>query len=137
MGFMVIVLVLVYICYGLAKECELTGGSTESILLIIKSVFVTIISFQDISGAIVGTIITIFFAVMAYKFWIANEKKTDLFEIIFLCIESIILSIIVSCMKIDGIGIFLFILFEETAIYMLNYLAKYIFSCICNEQEEY
>lgn len=133
---MIITLFFVYIFYGIAKECEPTGGTTESILLIIKSVFVTVLSFQDLGGAIGGAILTVFFAVIAYKFWISNEKKTDLFEIIFLCIETVVLSIVVEVIGIDGILIFLFIFYEETAIYFLNCIVKNCTYYFFDEQED-
>ena len=115
---MVFILTFVYIAYGLAESCEETGGSTESILLILKSVLLTMLSFQEIVGTIFGAIVTIGMAVMAYKFWICKEKKTDLFEIIFLCVEAVVLSIIGEIYNIQGIGIFLFIFFEETALFL-------------------
>ena len=133
---MVFILTFVYIAYGLAESCEETGGSTESILLILKSVLLTMLSFQEIGGTIFGAIVTIGMAVMAYKFWICKEKKTDLFEIIFLCVEAVVLSIIGEIYNIQGIGIFLFIFFEETALFLLNYIVRYIASVFFGEAEE-
>ncbi len=133
---MVFILTFVYIAYGLAESCEETGGSTESILLILKSVLLTMLSFQEIGGTIFGAIVTIGMSVMAYKFWICNEKKTDLFEIIFLCVEAVVLSVIGEIYAIQGIGIFLFIFFEETALFLLNYIVRYIASVFFGETEE-
>ena len=133
---MVFILTFVYIAYGLAESCEETGGSTESILLILKSVLLTMLSFQEIGGTIFGAIVTIGMAVMAYKFWNCKEKKTDLFEIIFLCVEAVVLSIIGEIYNIQGIGIFLFIFFEETALFLLNYIVRYIASVFFGEAEE-
>lgn len=133
---MVFILTFVYIAYGLAESCEETGGSTESILLILKSVLLTMLSFQEIVGTIFGAIVTIGMAVMAYRFWSCKEKKTDLFEIIFLCVEAVVLSIIGEIYNIQGIGIFLFIFFEETALFLLNYIVRYIASVFFGEAEE-
>ena len=133
---MVFILTFVYIAYGLAESCEETGGSTESIILILKSVLLTMLSFQEIVGTIFGAIVTIGMAVMAYKFWSCKEKKTDLFEIIFLCVEAVVLSIIGEIYNIQGIGIFLFIFFEETALFLLNYIVRYIASVFFGEAEE-
>lgn len=130
---MVSILTLVYSTYGLAESCEEAGGSTESILLILKSVLLTMLSFQEIGGTIFGAIVTIGMAVMAYKFWICKEKKTDLFEIIFLCVEAVVLSVIGEIYVIQGIGIFLFIFFEETALFLLNYIVRYIASVFFGE----
>ena len=58
-GVMVFILTFVYIVYGLAESCEDTGGSTESILLILKSVLLTMLSFQEIGGTIFGAIVTV------------------------------------------------------------------------------
>lgn len=135
-GVMVFILTFVYIVYGLAESCEDTGGSTESILLILKSVLLTVLSFQEIGGTIFGAIVTSGIAVMAYKFWICKEKKTDLFEIIFLCAEAVILSIVGEIYAIQGIGVFLFIFFEETAVFFFNYIVKYIASVFFGEAEE-
>lgn len=135
-GVMVFILTFVYIVYGLAESCEDTGGSTESILLILKSVLLTMLSFQEIGGTILGAIVTSGMAVMTYKFWICKEKKTDLFEIIFLCAEAVILSIIGEIYAIQGIGVFLFVFFEETAIFFFNYIVKYIASVFFGEAEE-
>ena len=133
---MVFILTFVYIAYGLAESCEETGESTESILLILKSVLLTMLSFQEIDVTILVAIVTIEMDVMAYKFYIYKEKKTDLFEIIFLCVEAVVLSIIGEIYNIQGIGIFLFIFFEETALFLLNYIVRYIASVFFGEAEE-
>ena len=111
-GVMVFILTFVYIVYGLAESCEDTGGSTESILLILKSVLLTMLSFQEIGGTIFGAIVTSGMAVMAYKFWIGEIYA------------------------IQGIGVFLFVFFEETAIFFFNYIVKYIASVFFGEAEE-
>ena len=72
---MLIILTFVYIFYGLAKSCEDTGGTTESLLLIIKSVYVTMLSFQTIWGTLFGAVITCVLAVLTYNFWFGAEKK--------------------------------------------------------------
>lgn len=72
---MLIILTFVYIFYGLAESREGTGGTTESLLLIIKSVFVTMLSFQTIWGTLFGAVLTSVLAVLAYKFWFGVEKK--------------------------------------------------------------
>lgn len=73
---------------------------------------------------------------MAYKFWICKERKTDLFEIIFLCVEAVILSIVGELHEIQGMGVFLFVYFEETALFLLNYIVKYVASVLFGEAEE-
>lgn len=133
---MIFILTFVYIGYGLAESCEDTDGNIESILFLLKGVLLTIVSLQKIEGTIVGAIITIVMAGMAYKFSIFKEKKTDLFEIIFLCIEAIILSVVGKVCKIQGIGVFLFVFFQQTALFLLNYIVRYVASVCFGEAEE-
>ena len=134
---MLIILTFVYIFYGLAKSCEGTGGTTESLLLIIKSVYVTMLSFQTIWGTLFGAVITCVLAVLTYNFWFGAEKKTDLFEIIFLCIEAVGLSIYGEFHDIQGIGVLLFVFYEETALFLLNYLVKEGAAKYFGETEDY
>lgn len=134
---MLIILTFVYIFYGLAESCEDTGGTTESLLLIIKSVFVTMLSFQTVWGTLFGAVLTGVLAVLAYKFWFGVEKKTDLFEIIFLCVEAVGLSIYGEFHDIQGIGVLLFVFYEETAFFLLNYLVKEGAARYFGEAEDY
>ena len=134
---MLIILTFVYIFYGLAESCEDTGGTTESLLLIIKSVYVTMLSFQTIWGTLFGAVITCVLAVLTYNFWFGVEKKTDLFEIIFLCIEAVGLSIYGEFHDIQGIGVLLFVFYEETALFLLNYLVKEGAAKYFGETEDY
>lgn len=121
---MLIILTLVYIAYGLAENCEDTGGATESLLLIIKSFFITLLAFQTVAGTIIGAIVTGGVAGIAYKYWVVVEKKSDFIEIIFLSIEAIALSIFVAVNNVQGLGILWFVIWEETALFMFNYLMK-------------
>ena len=134
---MLIILTFVYIFYGLVESCEDTGGTTESLLLIIKSVFVTMLSFQPIWGTLFGAVLTCVLAVLTYNFWFGVEKKTDLFEIIFLCIEAVGLSIYGEFHDIQGIGVVLFVFYEETAFFLLNYLVKEGAAKYFGETEDY
>lgn len=135
---MILILTMVYIFYGIAKECEDTGGTTESLLLIVKSVFVTVLSFQTFIGTIVGAVCTSILAVLVYKVWYRFEKKTDLFEIIFLCVEAILLSVYTEVNHIEGfLLIFFFVFYEETALFLLNYFSKYMASKFLGEADDY
>lgn len=67
---------------------------------------------------------------------VIDFSMKDLFEIIFLCAEAVILSIIGEIYAIQGIGVFLFVFFEETAIFFFNYIVKYIASVFFGEAEE-
>lgn len=134
---MIIILTLVYVFYGLIESCEDTGGTTESLLLIIKGVFVTMLSFQTIGGTLFGAALTCILSVLAYKFWFGVEKKTDLFEIIFLCIEAVGVSIYGEFHDIEGFAVFLFVFYEETALFLLNYLVKEGIAMFFDESDDY
>lgn len=95
------------------------------------------LSFQTIWGILLGAILTSVLAVLVYKFWFAIEKKTDLFEIIFLCIETVVLSIYGEFHDIQGIGVLLFVFYEETVVFSLNYLVKECVARYFGEAEEY
>lgn len=137
-GVMVFALTMVYIFYGIAKDCEDIGGTTESLLLIVKGVFVTALSFQTLIGTATGAAFTCILAGLAYKLWFGVEKKTDLFEIVFLCMEAILLSLYTEINNVEGLlFVFLFVFFEETAIFLLNYLLKYITAHILGEADDY
>lgn len=95
------------------------------------------LSFQTIWGTLFGAVITCVLAVLTYNFWFGVEKKTDLFEIIFLCIEAVGLSIYGEFHDIQGIGVLLFVFYEETALFLLNYLVKEGAAKYFGETEDY
>lgn len=128
------ILTMIYVFYGLAEQCEETGGTTESLLLIIKSILVTMLSFQSLGGTVFGATVTITLAILIYRFWVLKETKTDLFEIIFLCIESIVLSFYGAMVGIEGIGVFLFVFFEETAVFSFNCVVRHVVAVFFGEE---
>lgn len=132
---MIVILTMIYVFYGLAKSCEDTGGTTDSLLHCIKSTFVTILSFQTMWATVFFALFTCIIAMLAYKWLYKSEKKTDLFEIFFLCIEAVILSIYVEVRDVEGIGILLFVFFVETAIFLMNYIVKDTASVFLGEAE--
>lgn len=95
------------------------------------------LSFQTVWGTLFGAVLTGVLAVLAYKFWFGVEKKTDLFEIIFLCVEAVGLSIYGEFHDIQGIGVLLFVFYEETAFFLLNYLVKEGAARYFGEAEDY
>ena len=95
------------------------------------------LSFQTIWGTLFGAVITCVLAVLTYNFWFGAEKKTDLFEIIFLCIEAVGLSIYGEFHDIQGIGVWLFVFYEETTFFLLNYLVKEGAAKYFGETEDY
>lgn len=133
---MLIILTFVYIFYGLAESCEDTGGTTESLLLIIKSVFVTMLS-SDSMGNSFWSCTYRCSSSTCLQILVCVEKKTDLFEIIFLCVEAVGLSIYGEFHDIQGIGVLLFVFYEETAFFLLNYLVKEGAARYFGEAEDY
>lgn len=133
---MVVILTIIYVFYNLAKSCEDTGGTTDSLLLCVKSTFVTMLSFQTMWATVFLALLTCVIAVLAYKLLYKLEKKTDLVEIIFLCIEAVILSIYVEVRGVQGIGILLFVFFVETVVFFINYIIKDSVSIFFGEAED-
>ena len=126
---------MVYAFYGLAKKCEPTGGYTESILLFINSVMLTMLSFQPLWGTIFGAIVIIAISYAAYKFWV--EKFSDFIEIIIICFEAIVISIIMTKNQVeDFVSTIIYVLFVETAVFMINYLIKFSVVSCCNEDTD-
>lgn len=120
----VAVLTLIYIFYGLVKDSEDTNDETENLLLLIKSGYITFFSFQTVRVTILGVVITCALAILAYKYKFSIEKKTDLFEIIFLSVETIGLSIYGEIRNMQEIEILLFVFYEGTVFFWLNYLIQ-------------
>ena len=56
---------------------------------------------------------------------------------IFLCIEAVGLSIYGEFHDIQGIGVWLFVFYEETAFFLLNYLVKEGAAKYFRETEDY
>lgn len=134
---MTLLLTLALGIYGVAQDAEESGGALESILPILKNILVTLLSFQTLMGTVWGIIITCTLASLVYYFQIISiEKKTDLFEIYFLCLEAFFISIYGELNNIQGLGILFFVIYQETALYGLNSLVRYGISVVCGEPEE-
>ncbi len=134
---MTLLLTLALGLYGVAQTAEESGGALESILPILKNILVTLLSFQTLMGTVWGIILTCTLSSLVYYFQIISiEKKTDLFEIYFLCAEALAISIYGEVNNIQGLGILFFVIYQETALFGLNSLARYMISVACGEQEE-
>ncbi len=70
----VLILTAFYIFNGIAQSCDETGGTTESILLIIKYTFVTMLSFQGLETTIIMVCITICLSWLAFKYVYQRKK---------------------------------------------------------------
>ena len=131
---MTLLLTLALGIYGVVKDAEESGGALESILPILKNILVVLLSFQTLIGTVLGIILTCTLASLVYYFQIISiEKKTDLFEIYFLCAEALVISIYGEINNIQGLGILFFVIYQETALYGLNSFARYIISVACGE----
>ncbi len=123
--------------YGVAQDAEESGGALENILPILKNILVTLLSFQTLMGTIWGIILTCTLASLVYYFQIITiEKKTDLFEIYFLCAEAFVISIYGEINDIQGLGILFFVIYQETALFGLNSIARNIITLACGEHEK-
>ena len=133
---MFVILVVVYIFYGFLEMCAEYSGTTGSMLFFIKGILVSMLSFQSFGGTIFGAILTCGLATLAYKYWIVVERKTDLCEIILLCGEAVLFSYCESKHNIYGFGIVLFVFYQETAIFLLNWAVTTILPSLFGETEK-
>lgn len=95
------ILTMVYFFYIVAQKCP--DGTTESLLLIVNSTMVTTLSFISFPYSLGLAALTVVLAILAYNFWKDFEQKSDLWEIIIMCIESVIISIYVTINSIENI----------------------------------
>lgn len=126
------ILTMVYFFYIVAQKCP--DGTTESLLLIVNSTMVTTLSFISFPYSLGLAALTVVLAILAYNFWKDFEQKSDLWEIIIMCIESVIISIYVTINSIENIlEVTAVVVFVETVIFMINCLLKYGIKFLCKE----
>lgn len=131
----VVILTIVYCFYIVAQKC--TDGYTESLLLIVNGTMVTTLSFMSFPYSLGFAVFTIVLALLAYKFWKNFERKSDFWEIIIMCIESVIISIYVTINSIENIlQVTALVVFIETALFMINCLLKYGVVFLCKEDTD-
>ncbi len=131
----VVILTIVYCFYIVVQKCP--DGTTESLLLIINSTMVTTLSFMSFPYSLGYAAFTVVLALLAYNFWKSFEQKSDLWEIIIMCIESVIISIYVTINSIENIlQVTALVVFVETALFMINCLLKYGIKFLCKEDTE-
>lgn len=98
---------------------------------------VTTLSFMSFSYSLGFVVFTVVLALLAYNFWKSFEQKSNLLEIIIMCIESVIISIYVTINSIENIlQVTALVVFVETALFMFNCLLKYGIKFLCKENTE-
>lgn len=132
MALTVVILTMVYCFFIVAQKCP--DGTTESLLLIVNSTMVTTLSFISFPYSLGFAVLTVVLALFAYNFCKDFEQKSDLWEIIIMCIESVIISIYVTINSIDNIlQVTALVIFVETVLFMINCLLKYSIKFLCKE----
>lgn len=132
MALTVVILTLVYCFYIVVQKCP--NGTTESMLLIVNSTMVTTMSFMSFPFSLGFAALTVILALLAYNFWKNFEQKSDLWETIIMCIESVIISIYVTINSIENIlHVIALVVFVETALFMINCFLKYCIKIFCKE----
>lgn len=116
------ILLFFFLAYTFSVEDRDSNGGINSILDIIKCYMVTLLSFQSNWGCIWGAVFTGFLAFAIYKLGISQEKKSKMFEIIFLCVEAIMFCVLGWGKDLYGWKLLLHIFFQETSIYLVNFL---------------
>ena len=130
------ILTMVYIFYIVAQKCP--DGTSESMLLIVNSTMVTTLSFICFPYSLSLAALTVVLAVLAYNFWKDFEQKSDLWEIIIMCIEAVIISIYVTTNSIENIlEVTALVVFVETVVFMINCLLKYGIKFLCKEDTDH
>lgn len=132
MALTVAILTTVYCFYIMVQKCP--DGSTESLLLIVNSTMVTTLSFMTFPYSLGFAVLTGALALLAYNFWKDFEQQSDMWEIILMCIESVIISIYVTINSTENVfQVTAMVVFVETTIFMINCLLKFVIKFLCKE----
>lgn len=127
-----IVLIFIYCIYVTIRQ--LSHSNSESILLIIKNFMITGLCFMPFSNVFNCSYLVMIVAMFIYFVAYEHEQKSDLWEIIILCIEIPIISIYTYFNDFNNIiQISALVIFVETFIFMFNYIVKFIIKIFCNE----
>lgn len=132
--FVAVFLPVVYCVYNLIKK--IPKGYTESELLLVNGYLVTALSFCEFPENIFVIVLIVLVSIGLLKF-AHMEKKSDFLEIVFLCVELLLVSYYMYICKIDdSIEIMLVVLFVETVLYTFNCIFKYFLIWICKEDTD-
>ena len=124
---------MAYVVYILVKNSDPFSGYVENVIVIIKSVMVTILSFQTPAITLVGSLLTIAMAFAAYK--LEREKLSDLIEIVIICLQSTVISIMLSRSTMNVlVATVIYVYFVETALFAFNYVMKDLLASYFGEE---
>lgn len=128
---LIMLISLGYCLKKLIKKCP--EGHTESLLLIVNTFFVTTLSFIGFPYCIPIALSIIVLSVIIYRKW-PFEVKSDFYEIVILCCEAIIISIITAKYGSNKIIVIAtVVLFVETALQFIHCLLMCIIKKLCHE----
>ena len=131
----VILLFIGYCFYALAKKMP-SCGYTESMLLIMNGYMVTALSFMSFPENLILIAVIIVVSYYVVKYWF-NERKSDFWEIVLLCGESLLISGYMYIKNVtDAIEIVCIVLFVESFVYALNCILKYVIILLCGEETD-
>lgn len=131
----VIMLFVGYCFYALAKKMP-SCGYTESVLLIVNGYMVTALSFMSFPENLIFIALIIPASYFSVKYWF-NERKSDFWEIVLLCGESLLISGYMYFKNVtDAIEMACIVLFVESFVYSLNCIVKYRIIWLCGEETE-
>ena len=131
----VFILFIGYCFYVLAKKMP-SCGYTESMLLIMNGYMVTALSFMSFPENLIFIALIIVVSYLIVKHWL-NERKSDFWEIVLLCGESLLISGYMYFKNVtDAIEIVFIVLFVESFVYALNCILKYVIILLCGEETD-
>lgn len=131
----VFILFIGYCVYVLAKKMP-SCGYTESMLLIMNGYMVTALSFMSFTENLIFIALIIVVSYLILKHWF-NERKSDFWEIVLLCGESLLISGYMYFKNVtDAIEIVFIVLFVESFVYALNCVLKYGIILLCGEESD-
>ena len=126
---------LLYSFYStLVQKSE--NGSIDSFLVLVNSIFVTALSYVSFPASL-GIAIVIVWISFKIKKHFEFEEQSEFWEIVWLSIESVVLSMLVWWNHWDSLlQTFLLVLFTQTALVLLNVIVTYTIRCVFEENAE-
>lgn len=127
----------IYVIYYFMEQYD--GKSIEGILVVVNSLMMPMLSMLPFPHNVIWSIVTLVLTVTIYYLRKGKELRSECFEIILLCGETLLASAIIS--KNNWNNIFCtvgFVIFCETFVYMINFVLKYEIRKVYNENvDEY
>ena len=118
----------------LSQKCD--NNTTDSLLVIINSVFVTALSYINFPASLCIAAFVIWIAYLIKKHC-AFEEKSEFCEIIWLSLEAVVISFLSWYYNWESLkSIFFLVLFTQTALTTINVFVMYIIRCINKEDPD-